>query len=323
MKSLILSALVLLGAGFASAQTSFRIASVQAFPGYLEVTYDQDVVSPATDLLFVIDDSGSMYAHQKNLADFAEQFVQSFVNSPALDLQIGVITTSFRDARRGELIRAGGHAYIHRQTPNAAQALKTNLLVGTNGDADEKPFATLVEAVSDAKRAGANAGFFRPGAALKVILFTDAEDQSTESPDDALAALQRVTSTLSVEAFVATTANACSMDEPRNPDRILDLVTRAGGQSFPICQSDLGPALTSILAPGKGVVGIEIPLPLAPDIATIAVSYGSQTLHGGAARTGWLLDEDRQVIQIGSRVVWSAQPAGTRLKVRYVPLDWR
>ncbi|MBX3016504.1 MAG: VWA domain-containing protein [Bdellovibrionaceae bacterium] len=322
MKSLLLSVLIALTTF--TAQARFQVAEIQTFPGYIEVTYDQEVNPGATDLLFVIDDSGSMYSHQQSLAKFAEQFVNSFINNPALDLQVGVITTTFMQPHRGNLVKAGTHTFVNRQTPDAAAVLKQLILVGTYGAGDEKPFASLVEAVSVAKREGPNAGFFRPGAALKVVLFTDAEDQSQETPDIALERLHFVAPVVSVDAFIANKANSCMMDDPNTePTRILEIVRLAAGQSFPICQNDLGPSLTSILKPVNGGGPIEIPLPSLADPSSIVVTYGSQVILGGAVRSGWTLDEDRNVILIGSRVIWTTQPEGTRLKVRYVPQDWR
>lgn len=310
----------------------FQIADIQKFPGYIEVTYDQDIAPRATDTLFVIDDSGSMYQHQINLSTFTEKMVETFVNNPAQDMQIGVITTStdiLPGTNPGHLVSIGGPAIVSRSTPNAAQVLKANLLVGTSGSGFESPFKALQLAISPELRAGPNAGFFRQGANLKVILFTDAEDQSQIAPTaifNELTNLQSEMSTigvLSIDAFIANTANACEKDEVRvEPDLISSLVGMAKGKAYPICAADMGPALNSIMT-SPTTTAIEIPLPMAPVTSTLQVSYGSQILQGGLVQQGWVFDEGRQVIMIGNRVPWTTQPEGTRLKVRFTPIDWK
>lgn len=55
-------------------------------------------INPMVDILFVIDDSGSMRAHQANLAKNINQFVDGFAKSSLIDFHIGVL--SIWDSRR-------------------------------------------------------------------------------------------------------------------------------------------------------------------------------------------------------------------------------
>lgn len=305
------------------------MVSVQSFPGYLEITYDQEILKGTKDVLFVIDDSGSMSPHQKNLAAMTDKLIEGILANPTFDLRVGVIKTSLEPNApedHGKLVRTGGAPYVDRQTAEPSRVLRQNLLVGTNGNGIEMPFAAVDKALSPELLTGDNTGFLRPGADLKVVLFTDAEDQSTINVDQVLQRLGAVTLHSTVDAFIATTENQCPMDNPQaEPLRISDLVAQTSGQTYSICDTaKMEAALRAILNPAGGAYPtIEIPLPMAPDPLSLVVTYGTQVIPGGASRTGWIYDEDRQVLVIGPQVNWTTQPKGTRLKVRYVPQDWR
>lgn len=90
------------------------------------------ITGPAVDLLFIIDNSGSMEGHQKNLAKNIDLLVGGIFKNPIIDFNIGVLTT---DAIYGDL--SGNPRIIRRETPNATDKLKQNLLVGTNGNGTE------------------------------------------------------------------------------------------------------------------------------------------------------------------------------------------
>lgn len=316
-----------------TAPQSLTISQIQKFPGYIEVTYDRPISAKATDLLFVIDDSGSMQSHQRSLSNFSQKIIESFVNNPILDLQIGVITTSMidwsgRTRIGGELVRKGGAAFVTRSTPDAVNVLKSNMLVGTEGGGTEIPFAMLLQAITPEMRATTNQGFFRSGANLKVVLYTDAEDQSAEMPDQVLTSLRLLQTemnpfgSIAVDAFIADSANQCPQDDVNvEPRKIHELIKKARGRSFPICGTDVGVSLSKICDPGT--TAIEIPLPLVPDLTTLKVTYGSQVIPPESAHKGWVVDSRRQSLIVGSQVPWTMQPEGTRLKVRFVPLEWQ
>ncbi|MEK7358314.1 MAG: hypothetical protein AAB250_17845, partial [Bdellovibrionota bacterium] len=50
--------------------------------------------NPKVDILFVVDDSGSMDAHQQNLAKNIELFTKGLQNNQILDYHFGVLTSS-------------------------------------------------------------------------------------------------------------------------------------------------------------------------------------------------------------------------------------
>ncbi|MCB0357749.1 MAG: VWA domain-containing protein, partial [Bdellovibrionales bacterium] len=112
---------------------------------------------PMVDILFVIDNSGSMGNHQANLARNVVSFTSSIVNNVLLDYHIGVVTSDMT-THAGEL--QGNPLWVERNTPNAKQVLANNLQPGTSGDYLEKFFEPLIAALYPPLVDSVNKGFY-------------------------------------------------------------------------------------------------------------------------------------------------------------------
>lgn len=169
---------------------------------------DQGAVVPAkvaTDILFVVDDSGSMAAEQAALATAFQAFIDQLAASPIQnDFQVGITTTSVDWPRctpdgsgrcvpsqvvtsyasgapypAGALVSAAGRPRILRAgSPTLVQDFVASVAVGTGGSPKEQGLRALRLALSDRIADGKNAGFLRPGARLAVILVSDEDDCS-------------------------------------------------------------------------------------------------------------------------------------------------
>ena len=166
-----------------------------------------------TDILFVVDDSGSMAAEQANLATSFDAFIRTLAGSAVKDdFQIGVTTTSVDYPRcsdasctsfsvttnytagpasgtpfaAGALVGAAGHQILPATSATLIDDFKANVNVGTNGSPKEQGLRAALLAVKDRVADGTNAGFLRPGARLAVIVVTDEDDcsDSTTLPSD-------------------------------------------------------------------------------------------------------------------------------------------
>jgi len=153
------------------------------------------------DLLFVIDNSGSMADEQLNLAASVPGFINAMQNELAETegYNIGVITTdlyifdvSCAPLSIGNLVtRTGGEFSSNQQCAPYSSGLRfmtenDNLdnkfncaaRVGVSGDGDERPMEALLTALrpplTDA--GGCNEGFLREDALLVVVIITDEED---------------------------------------------------------------------------------------------------------------------------------------------------
>ncbi len=170
---------------------------------------DQGTLLPSsvrTDILFVVDDSGSMAAEQTRLANAFATFIADLSASPVQnDFQIGVTTTAvdlpicdaydgggncttwhLRTAYTsppakngtpypaGALVAAAGRpAILGRGSPTLVDDFVANIQVGTTGPSKEQALRAMQQALD-----GRNAGFLRPGARLAVILVGDEDDCS-------------------------------------------------------------------------------------------------------------------------------------------------
>ncbi len=90
--------------------------------------YDQQAASKV-DVLWVVDNSGSMAVRQENLAKNFQSFIELFVKG-SIDYRIAVTTTDiFKD--QGQL--KGNPKVISPSTPNVVTTFGNNVRVGTSG----------------------------------------------------------------------------------------------------------------------------------------------------------------------------------------------
>ncbi|WP_409477637.1 hypothetical protein [Pseudobdellovibrio sp. HCB154] len=149
------------------------------------------------DVLFVVDNSGSMATSQQSLANNFPSFIDKFIDK-GYDFRIAVTTT---DAFYGDQFVSNGCSIcnveqtrfrsgvnpavyvIDRADYDLAQAgeearLKSdftlNVKVGTSGSGDERAFSSFKAALSSSL----NVGFHRPDAFLAVVIVSDEEDFS-------------------------------------------------------------------------------------------------------------------------------------------------
>jgi hypothetical protein len=128
-----------------------------------------------TDILWVVDNSCSMYQEQNTLAANFSSFV-SIIQAQNVDYQIGVVSTDVGDS--GAL--QGSIPIITPATPDPAQEFGANVNLGTHGSAWERGMDSAWLALQPGILAfgGLNAGFLRPLAGLRIIFVSDENDSS-------------------------------------------------------------------------------------------------------------------------------------------------
>ncbi len=288
-----------------------------------------EVFDPSVDILFVIDNSGSMEPHQTNLSNNVNRFIQGFIKKNGLDFHIGVVTTDMDNSgfgRNGPCcgVLTGNPQFVQPSTPNFAQALSRNMVVGTLGSAEEESFGPVIAALMEPNLSVGNINFYRPKAHLAVIFVTDAEDQTQVAVDsflNFLVALKGDSAKVSVYgAIVPSSDTHCDRDEPsRTPRRIEDLlskVSNAGNNIMSLCSPDYGNRLASLGDDLLRRVGSLIYLNRRPVSGTIRVNFGSQSIPADPS-VGFRYDSFRNAIILGEKIVWSNQPAGTKVQVSY------
>jgi hypothetical protein len=179
-------------------------------PGRCQV--DAPLISAQkTDLLFVIDNSGSMAEEQAAIATELPAFLEALrrEDGVAQDFRVGVITTSvylhasvngreqfsLYNDQAGRLQpvpdetgRASAERYLESTDPQLLEKFRRLVRQGTQGSGQETPFEAVRLAVSPplaslAVEEGGNGGFLRDGARLLVVVVSDEDDcSSTERP---------------------------------------------------------------------------------------------------------------------------------------------
>lgn len=289
------------------------------------------VFDPKVDILFVVDNSGSMATHQRNLSANVAKFTQTFTKSSVLDYNIGIVTTDMmgggwgtRKPCCGQLV--GTTRVVNKNTPGAEATLANNFLVGTDGSASEASFDPVVSALSQPNLTGWNTGFYRADASLVVIFLTDAEDQSDNvSPQSLYNFLLNlkqgdVTKLLAFGVIVPSNNTVrCDRDDGRTPQRIetfLGMMPNNKNNIMNICDPDYGTRLANMAKDIVDKVGNIIYLDRAPALESIHVYYGNAELPENY-ETGWSFDPKRNAIILGSKINWGSQPSGSRVKVSY------
>lgn len=161
------------------------------------------------DIVFVIDDSGSMQEEQTNLAANFPKFVQVLdqfrtKSGSKVDYRLAVTTTG-RDlnytitlpgfpsipfsekgdngAFRNTPSCGATKRWVDKSDANATQTFACLAKTGTGGSSIEMPLYALKLAMQDRVADGTNAGFLRDDALLAVVILTDEDDCSREDND--------------------------------------------------------------------------------------------------------------------------------------------
>jgi hypothetical protein len=162
----------------------------------------EQVSGRKVDVLFVVDNSGSMSEEQQTLASSFNAFI-SAANTWNIDYQLGVITT---DSSEGGKLKSSSAStrILTPSTPNVEAAFAANVRVGTNGSSNEQGLRVAESALSDptitanipgtscpgscpapyscdtanGSCGGFNATFLRQDATLEIVFLSDEEDSS-------------------------------------------------------------------------------------------------------------------------------------------------
>ncbi len=147
------------------------------------------IVPRKIDILWVIDNSGSMNSSQANIASNFRSFIQKF-QQKNYDFQIGVTSSDaylayhYNDNNRSKLrdgakisssvTTSSGFRIIDKNTPSIESTFLTNITQGTLGNGDERVFMSMQHTLQNPL----NAAFKRQGSYLAVIIVSDEEDFS-------------------------------------------------------------------------------------------------------------------------------------------------
>jgi hypothetical protein len=274
------------------------------------------------DVLWVVDNSGSMSNKQAELSANAGTFIQTALNS-GIDFHIAVTTTGITPFSGGIAVCPGGAnggeagrffpvddsspRILTPTTPNVAQVFSQDVLVGICHYIEEG-FTAMEDALSpplitEAKDPGTpwpadgNAGFLRPAARLYVIWVTD-EDDMVPDPNSPIG---KSPNPVPVQDYV----NFLYSLKPGRPDlvsasaaiaqpsscggnydgvglRYMSLVGELGGDIADICSPDWNGVITDF-ANAAFAPQLDFPLTEAPAGRTVTVTVNGVTVPATGA----------------------------------------
>ncbi|MCB9554205.1 MAG: choice-of-anchor D domain-containing protein [Myxococcales bacterium] len=291
------------------------------------------------DVLFVIDNSGSMSEEQANLQRNFGRFIAGAAQF-ANDYQLGIVTTDMDTAaQQGKL---QGNPRIMRRNPQIEQQFSRTADVGTNGSGEEKGLAAAHAALSDPLAydtgvacnadadcvmpdrcvegfcGGANRGFLREDAALEVIFVSDEDDYSAGSLNFFVDFFKNIKGFRNEGLFHAHAivglqngrAQACNGagGAADAGSRYVEVANRTNGQLFSICDDDFGDPLQAL---GNQAFG----LPVQFFLSRPAVRNSIQVAVDGMRRAaGWQYDDPSNSVVFDDATV--PQP-GQTIQVDY------
>jgi hypothetical protein len=154
-------------------------------PNVSEVCYAEEKFQQAAeqtkkiDILWVIDNSGSMADEQKALGENFDAFIKGFI-SKNVDFNMAITTTdTSSEAKKGAIVPGSNTALTSAAAKADEQKFYENFLsmvqVGIKGSGYEKGLAATEGFVSK------YSSWIRPEAYLAVVVLSDEEDQSSEA----------------------------------------------------------------------------------------------------------------------------------------------
>lgn len=256
-------------------------------PVEVEETFVQEPRAQV-DVLWVIDDTSSMADEQDALAGAFGAFAAA-LGELGLAWQIGVVTTDVSGAEAGRL---RGDPWI--LTPDLADPvaeIQAAAAVGTEGAPPEAGLGAAFLALTEPLRSTDNRAFRREGAALHVVVVSDADDDSAgllgEDPAGAFTTFleeeaERSGADARLSAVVGDVPAGCSWEGGAAlPGASYAAVAEAtGGALASICAQDLS-AVAEALGERSASWPSRFALQAEPDPASVRVWVDDERLSEG------------------------------------------
>ena len=273
-------------------------------PPDLTVPKQEDAITqvtvPSVDVLFIVDNSGSMSEEQRSLRDNFGAFMQYFAGS-GLDYHVGVVSTDCDSPReKGVLIQddSATDRYIDNSytEDEAVTSFKARANLGTNGSSDERGTDAAWAALID-NASGTNVGFPRDEADLSIVIISDERNWSRDHSVNEFASWMNGLKPDGSVYFssVVGLGNTCRTAE--RGTGYLEVTAQVGGIEWDICSTDYASLLDELGLQAAGLKN-EFFLSLVPVEESIEVSVtdpeGNDTAY--AAGTDWSYSQSRNSI---------------------------
>ena len=237
--------------------------------------YQQEEI-PVLDVLWVVDNSGSMNPHQTNLSTNIGSFMSAFAATGA-DYHMAVITT---DSYTFGTILDPTH-------PDPEGELGSLVITGTWGSGNERGIEMAHRSLSSATAAGPGGSFFREDAKLIVIFVSDEPDHSSPGWSSYLTffdALKPAGDFIPYGVIGDYPSGCSGYPSASFGAGYWDLIDYYGGSWYSICASDWGVQLQALAGEvtGRRMFTLDEEDPI---VSTIEVHVNGQLT------TDWEYDE--------------------------------
>tara|TARA_B100001250_G_scaffold344906_2_gene314094 strand:+ start:460 stop:1995 length:1536 start_codon:yes stop_codon:yes gene_type:complete len=201
-------------------------------------TWQQEEI-PVLDVLWVIDNSGSMNPFQTNLSSNIGSFMSAFISTGA-DYRMAVITTD----------RYTFATIVDPSHPDPEGELSSLVVTGTYGAGIEKGIEMAEKSLSSSTAAGPGGSFFRTDAKLVVIFVSDEPDYSAGGWSSYLSffdALKPIGDFIPY-GVIGDPPSGCGTSYPHAQygAGYWDIIDHYGGSWYSICAQDWGVQLQDL-----------------------------------------------------------------------------
>ena len=244
---------------------------------------------PSVDILFVIDDSGSMGPFQSELELNIQDFL-SVLFTMSVDYNISFITTT-NHIPVGQII----NNLLADPLFESEMQLGS---IGISGSGIEKGLEKSYLALSDSSVLGYGSGFLREHAALSIIYISDENDyslQHTSFYESYFKSLKHLDTMVSSYAIIGDPPSGCSINN-RSADfgeLYYDLSILLGGGYYSICNSNWGTQMQNLA--WNVIYNGNFELSESNPVESTIVVY-----NNGVLQTDWTYDSNSNSITFGS-----------------------
>lgn len=242
------------------------------------------------DILWVVDNSGSMSTIQSNIVRNANLFMQNFIQNNFMQWKMGVVSTDKLDEPYLGFLNVFDNSSVD-QVRVFSDAIGR---LGTDGDASEYVFYNVMRMLIDPMYTS----FFRADAHLAVIMVTDEEEQSEDRFGSNYSALSTINSIRSFKnaesiirfygAFNFGDLASCSNYVKYKNSPFEEIINETSGIHMSACTADFGKNLAAI---GKDIISLadtpSILLKERPKLETLEVYYNDILIPGGKEGVGY------------------------------------
>lgn len=299
-----------------------------------EGAYQGSTANNKVDILFVIDNSGSMAPRQTALANSFSSFTSVF-QSKGFDFHLAIITTDIRSAA------AGGQAGEFQGTPSVIDTSTTNWASTFTGNitalgAGGNPNATALDAIelglSTTLLNSTNTGFLRNKSHLAVVILSDDDDNDSTTTYTHVASFltglkppqtDPTTGTskpsFSVNSIVVDTSNsantACAAPFGDGV-KFKALSALTNGTVASVCEADYSAGLLNV-SRGIAEVITQVFLARTPDSSTIGVTFNGVSVPNNSTNGWTYVSSTNKIVFHGSYI----PSDGTSISISYTPSD--